>query len=163
MNKVILSEIENAKKLFPLVFRELKKYTTKLDYQYYSGKRHSWSEKLLSEKALLKKLFNITGKDVAIINSYIDFSDWESFFEDKTLYNLSLIISLPEPKIIEDISQEELYEIWEIVTQENYKKSFNRFSGDIEYSFSEHFNDYFEKLLEINLQHLLDCDDVDGA
>ena len=147
MNKTILSEIENAKKTFPLVFRELKKYTTKLDYQYYSGKRRSLYEKLLSEKVLLKKLYNITGKDVVIINSYIDFSDWESFFEDKTLYNLSFIISLPEPKIIEDISQEELYEIWEIVKQENYKKSFNRFSGDIEHRFSEHFNDYFEKLL----------------
>ena len=110
----------------------------------------------------------ITEKGITIVDSSICLFGWETtYLDDYALQNLSIRISLPEPKVIENITEEELYEICEIVKQENYrvraKFNIDLFGLNIEHRFSEHFNDYFEKLLEINLQHLLDCDDVEGV
>ena len=159
MNKTIVSDIETGKKLYPLVLRELSLYFNNIR-QYIASKGISNLGYYFSEESKEKeaefhnKLQKITGKDITLIESYLDEynNNWEDL--DSAIYCLK--IAMPEPKIVEDISKEELFEICEIVKQENHKNNFNCFSGDIEHRFSEYFNDYFEKLLEINLQYLLE-------
>jgi hypothetical protein len=148
MNKTILSEIENAKKIYPFVLREIRKFGIKISDQ-------QTLHLLNSDSILSKKLQKRTGKEIAIINSYINSYLIRNTGEldDEDFRNLSLEISMPEPKIIENISQEELEEIYEIVKQENYKKNAN---DAIEWNFFMHFNNYFQAILEINLQYLLD-------
>jgi hypothetical protein len=140
MNKTILSEIENAKKLYPLVLREISKFYLRIELGY------------ASKKKLLEKLQKITGKNIFIftITSYLYEYSGETFIEEQ---NLSFKISMPEPKIIENISQKEIYEIYEIVKKENYRNNAN---DAIEWIFFRHFNDYFQAILEINFQYLLD-------
>jgi hypothetical protein len=154
MNKTVLSEIKNAKKVYPLVLNEIRKFGLRME-------RHIdpffdpffVNDKGPSDKFLLKKLHKITGKDIAVIDSYIE--GWESdpFWREADVQDYSINISLPEPKIIDNITQEEISEIHEIVKSENYKN----FTKDLfERKFFREFNDYFQKLLEINLQYLLD-------
>jgi len=147
MNETILSDIKNAKEVYPLVLYEIRKFGIKMakliDAFSFNGIR---------DRNLLEKLHKITGKDISIIDSYI--VGWESnpFWYEYDFQNYSINISLPEPKVIKNITQEELYEIWEIVKSENYGYYANDF---FERKFYRQFNDYFEKLLEINLQHLM--------
>jgi hypothetical protein len=101
-------------------------------------------------KILLRKLHKITEKDIPLIDSYID--GWDTSWKEEAFQDLSFRISLPEPKIIKNISKEEIYEIYTIVKRENYRANTNDF---IERKFFRFFNDYFQKLLEINLQYLL--------
>jgi hypothetical protein len=154
MNKTILSDIEKSKETYPLVLNEIRKYSQKIsdisivDSLDSSGDYDMKFENLL--RKLVEKLHKITGKEIAFIDSYID--GWDTGWTEEDFEDLSFKISLSEPKIIENISQEEMYEIFKIVKGENYKASANDF---IERRFFRHFNDYFQKLLEINIQHLL--------
>jgi hypothetical protein len=158
MNKTVLSEIEKAKNAYPLVLKEIHAL-----YDNYYCQRSSLlkpnvdSEGRLFSNSLNKiisKLNEITGKDIVVIASY---NEWYALELQEDYENLSFKISLPEPKIIEDITQAELKEIYEIVKSEDYKKYAHT---HIEYKFFNQFNDYFQGLLEINLQYLLNnCDE----
>ena len=148
MNKTILSEIKRAKEIYPLVLYEIRKFGIKMaesiDAFSFDGG--------IPDYNLLKKLHRITGKDIVIIDSYID--GWESnpLWYEYDFQKYSINISLPEPKIIKNITQEELSEIYEIVKSENY----SHYASDFfERKFFKEFNDYFQKILEINLQYLL--------
>ena len=79
--------------------------------------------------------------------------EWSLYFSNIRLYIASKGISILKYYSSEESKEKELFEICEIVKQENYKKTL--IASDIEHRFPEHFNDYFEKLLEINLQQLL--------
>jgi hypothetical protein len=159
MNKEILKEIENAKQIYHLVLTEIRRYAMKIvnSLSSFSDLDIMFLEDLWrspSDKTLKEKLHKITGKDTAIISSCISDFIWESGFYDEEYQDLSFKISLPEPKIFISISPEELFQIYEIVKRENYWENANDY---IERRFFMYFNNYFEKILEINLEYLLSC------
>jgi hypothetical protein len=150
MNKIILSDIEKSKEIYPVVLNEIRKYGQKMhevSIVDFLGVSEPSDKKF---KILLRKLHEITEKDISLIDSYID--GWDTGWKEEDFQNLSFKISLSEPKIIKNISQEEISEIYTIVKTENYKANANDF---IERKFSRLFNDYFQELLEINLKYLL--------
>jgi hypothetical protein len=151
MNKTILSDIERSKEIYPIVLNEIRKCGQKMlsIFDLFDSDIDMKFENLL--RKLVRKLHKITGKDIALIDSYIDDS-WDTDWKEEDFEDLSFIISLSEPKIIENISQEEISEICKIVKGENYMVNAYDF---IERRFFRYFNDYFQELLEINLQHLL--------
>jgi hypothetical protein len=148
MHKEIISNIENAKKLYPIIFEILN------DFCY--DDMDSFDEKKMDSfwkryKKLLIKLSGITGKDISTIDSYIG-NDWETDFSKAEIQDISFRISLPEPKFIKNISQKEVNEICEIVKMENYRC----IAKDIiERKFHRCLNDYFQRLLEINLEQIM--------
>ena len=152
MNKTILSDIEFAKKIYPIVVHEFEKFINKnYDDSIFSiidCDSVYLSDFFSQNEYLLKKLNKITGKDINIIDDYIN-----DYFKHEGLYNLSFRISLPEPKIIENVTEEEIFVIYKIVKSENYKNYANDY---FERRFYKQFNVYFQDLLEINLKYLLD-------
>ena len=152
MNKTILSDIKKTKALYPVVFEKVCKYS----YKCKVFDKHFLKKK----DNLMRRLYKITGKDIALIESC--FSEMEIGASYTDIYSdmgyldhlsyISFRVSLPEPKIIESISQEEISEIYDIVKTENYGIYANDY---FERKFFKEFNDYFEKLLDINLQYLL--------
>jgi hypothetical protein len=152
MNKLILSDIEKSKGIYPIVLNEVKKYGQEMSCISIVDFANTSENSDKKFKDLLRKLHKITGKDIAVIDPCID--GWDYAWNEKDFQDLSFRLSLSEPKIIENITQEEISEIYKIVKDENYKTNANDF---IEYKFSRLFNDYFQKLLEINLQYLLNA------
>jgi hypothetical protein len=143
-HKAILSDIERAKTLFPIVSGVIRGFK-------YDTTSQSITNFMNEFDKLLEELHEITGKDIPIIDSYFG-GGWETDVDEEDIQDLSFKIALPEPKAIEDISQEEISEICKVVEEENFKIMASDF---IEIRFHICFNDYFEKLLEINLQYLL--------
>jgi uncharacterized iron-regulated protein len=151
MNKIILSDIEKSKEIYPIVLNEIRKYGKNMfDMSMDDFLNTSESSDDKNFKKLLIKLHEITKKDIVLIDSYID--GWDTDWTEKDFQDLSFRISLPEPRTVENISQEEICEIYKIAKEENYKVNAN---DSIERRFFRYLNDYFEKLLEINLQYLL--------
>jgi len=140
MNKTILAEFAKAKNIYPLVLGTLMKHDN----------RPYFLENWIPNNLLLDELKKITGKHITVIDSCFKSMDFICYIED--FEDLSFIISLPEPKIIKNITQEEMAVIAEIVKDEDYRKYT---TDNIVYGFFTHFNNYFEKLLEINLQYLM--------
>ena len=151
MNETILADIDFAKKVYPVVLHELRKYYYNQFIRNFAFFSVDTTIRLKFQK-LLNKLHVITEKDIAIINSYIDGHGWTSNNIEENFQNLSFLISLPEPKIIKNISMEDIHEINEIVKSENYAIYASHY---IEHRFSIQLNDYFQELLEINLKNLL--------
>ena len=145
MNKTILSDIDFAKKTYPIVLHEIRRF--------YFNKFLRNIENSMAKNKLFKKLHEITGKDIDIIDSYISECGWTSKDIEENFQSLSFVISLPEPKIIENITEEEILEIYKIVKSENFRIYANDY---IEHMFYMQFNVYFQDLLEINLKYLLD-------
>jgi hypothetical protein len=150
MNKIILSDIEKSKEIYPIVLNKIRKYGQKMYKISIVDFINTPDASDKKFKTLLRKLHEITGKDISLIDSYMD--GWDTGWKEEDFQDLSFRISLSEPKIIKNISQEEISEIYTIVKSENYKANANDF---IERKFSRLFNDYFQRLLEINLQYLL--------
>ena len=78
MNETVLADIDSGKKLYPLVLREIINFHHKKFYPKFFLNNITIFPLVnrLEEKNLLKTLHSITGKDIDVIDSYIN--GWES-------------------------------------------------------------------------------------
>jgi hypothetical protein len=139
MRKELEPDIDFAKKIFPEV-KELIEKSGKVMSNYAYNK-------------LEKKLHELSGKD---ISKYDIEKAWDTYDPHEDLMsnivnNLSVRICLPDPKVVPDITKEEVIEIIKRLRFNIFGKLSNNDLGDLKYRVEGHLHGYFHKLLEINL------------
>ena len=161
MYKQIEADIKVAKELYPKVKRLIKKYTkfvdkygdeNKIEYNKLNEKILKITEKNINcyEFNLLEiwKDFIIPGKNML---KYGDSKAYMNSWMTRILHITSFHISFPEPKIINDLTREDIIYIIEKIQNSKYGIS------DIENKFLNNFSSslqsYFKKLLKINFKN----------
>lgn len=140
LRKEIQPDFKTAEKLYPEVLKLILTYT---DYCDENG-----DEDNSEYEKLENKLHKMTGKDMS------QFNLWE-WCEEEGAENLAFSISLPEPKIVDKITKEELIEI--IRKLKTFEEPINIESlQEIFYIHTVFGNGYFEKFLEKNFK-TYDC------
>ena len=136
LRKEIEPDFETAKKLFPKILKLILTYT---DYCYNNG-----DEDNIEYKKLEDKLYEMLGKDMS------QFDLWE-WWEADGAENLAFEISLPKPKIVDNITKDELINI--------VRRRITFEVPDYVDDFKEMFyvntvfeNGYFDKFLELNFK-----------
>jgi len=131
LRKEIEPDIETAEKLYPEVLELILAYT---DYCDENG-----DEDNSEYQKLENKLHGITGKDISRFNL------WE-WWEAEGAENLSFDISLPDPKIVDNILKTELIEIVKRkMTFVMHNDNDDSFKGQFHYRFGNFYIDFLEK------------------
>ncbi len=137
LRKQIEPQFDIAENLYPEVLKLILDYTSFCD--------ENGDEEFIEYKNLEEKLHVLTGKDITQFN----LSEW---WEEDGAENLAFNISLPDPKKVDDLTKDELYEIVK------RRKTFDGFcenDSDFISTFyvnTTYGNGYFEKFLEKNLK-----------
>ncbi len=131
LRKEIEPDIGIAEKLYPEVLKLILAYTAYCD--------ENGDEDNSEYQKLEKKLHEMTGKDMSKFNL------WE-WWEVDGAENLAFDICLPDPKIVENITKEELTEI---VRRKKtflmHDKNDESFKGQFHYRFDDYYIDFLEK------------------
>ena len=139
LRKEIEPDFETAEKLYPKIVKLILEYT---DYCDENG-----DEENIEYKKLEEKLHKMTGKDMT------QFNLWE-WWEADGAENLAFDISLPNPKIVKDITNLELEEIVRriktITLQDDNDESLK---GQFHYR----IDDYYINFLELNFKTFDHC------
>ncbi|MFB9077946.1 hypothetical protein ACFFLS_04670 [Flavobacterium procerum] len=137
LRKEIEPQFDIAEKFYPEVLKLILEYT---DYCDENG-----DEEFVEYKKLEEKLHLMTGKDMS------QFNLWE-WWEEDGAENLAFNVSLPDPEKVENITQEELYEIVRrLTTFEEPDKNSPEFI--IMFGMNTVFgNGYFYKFLKLNFK-----------
>lgn len=131
LRKEIEPDIETAEKLYPEVLKLILAYT---DYCDENG-----DEDNSEYQKLENKLHGITGEDISRFNL------WE-WWEAEGAENLSFDISLPDPKIVDNILKTELIEIVKRkLTFVMHNDNDDSFRGQFHYRFGDFYIDFLEK------------------
>jgi Na+/phosphate symporter len=131
MRKELEPDWEIAEKLYPTIKNLIEKYAEYCD--------ENDDEDLTEYKKLEDKLSKITEKDISKYN----LQEW---WEEEGLEVLAFRISLPAPKIVSDISREELLEIINQIKNSVEIDCDDSFKSDFIY----YLSDYYHELLEMN-------------
>jgi hypothetical protein len=135
MRRELEPNIGKAKKLYPQIVGLIEKYTEYCD--------ENGDEEDIEYKKVELKLHEITGKDISQYNLF-------EYWEEEGLEVLSFRISLPEPNIINNITEEELTEIINILKDDDFEdKNGNDFAEEFKY----YLDKYYHRLLEINFRN----------
>ena len=136
MRKELEPDVETAKKLYPKIVELIENYTEFAD--------ENGDEDFVEYKKLENRLNEITGKDMSQYNL------WE-YWEEEGLEVLSFKISLPYPKVVNNITKVELIEIVKIIKEDIFEKDEN--GDEFVEEFKYHFEDYYHNLLKINCKN----------
>jgi len=134
MRKELEPDMEIAEKLYSQIKGLIEKYTEYCD-EYGDGEE-------IEYKNLENKLYEITGKDISQYNL-------SEYSEEEGLEVLSFRISLPEPKIVSDITEEEVTEIVKRIKSDVFQESNENNFKNI---FHCYLGDYYHKLLKRNFK-----------
>jgi hypothetical protein len=135
MRKELEPDMRTAEKLYKKVVKLIENYTVFYD--------ENGDEENIEYKKLETKLNEITGKDISQYNLF-------EYWEEEGIEILSFKICLPEPKIIENITKEELAEIIAIIKDGDFEHiNGNDFFEEFKYNLYE----YYHKLLKVNFKN----------
>ncbi len=138
LRKEIEPEFDIAEKLYSQVLKLILDYTEFCD--------ENGDEENIEYKNLEEKLHLLTGKDMT------QFNLWE-WWEEDGAENLAFNISLPDPKKLNDISKNELFEIVDLIkTFEEPEDNTSEFISTF-YRNTIYGNGYFKKFLEKNFKN----------
>jgi len=156
MREELKPNLEFAENIFPKVYklvkkafvflhneRLMKKYVTENNIFMHNNWKNNCLTRRLEHKTFTKienKLSKITAKDMSQYHN----PDFWLFAGDSKAF----IISLPEPKIINDISKEELTEIVTKIWKRSFLEEEDRKYSVAKYGY--YLKHYYKKLLEIN-------------
>jgi hypothetical protein len=134
-----------AKKLYPQIKELLEKYTEYVD-EY-------GDEKDIEYKKMEKKILEITGKNIS------EYKEWE-YLRIVGLEEEAFKISLPDPKIVNDITKDELIEIVERMNRDYFDDNgeLKKIAGEDEfiYEFKIYLYNYYHELLKMNFKKKYD-------
>ena len=130
-----------AKKLYPQIKELLEKYTEYVD--------ENGDEENIEYKKVEKKLHEITGKDMS---QY----DLLYYWEGEGLEVESFRIALPDPKIVNDITKDEVIEIVKRMDKHFFDDNgeYEKIDGEDEFThqFKLYLKEYYHELLKINFK-----------
>jgi hypothetical protein len=135
MRKELWPDMRSAEKLYKKVAKLIEKYT---DFYDENG-----DEDHIEYKKLEIQLNEITGKDISQYNLF-------EYWEEEGMEVLSFKISLPEPKIIENITREELTEIITMIKDRDFE---NIKGNDFVEEYKYNLDVYYHKLLKANFKN----------
>ena len=134
LRKEIEPDFETAEKIYPEVLKLILAYT---DYCDENG-----DEDYTEYRNLENKLHEMTGKDMS------QFNLWE-WWEEEGAEVLAFRISLPDAKIVDNITLDELTEI--VRRQKTFVEQ-DENDGSLKGQFHYHIDDYFIDFLELNFK-----------
>ncbi|MDR1246527.1 MAG: hypothetical protein LBK57_05800, partial [Clostridiales Family XIII bacterium] len=135
MRKELEPDMETAEKLYKEVLKLIEEYT---DFYDENG-----DDEDIEYKKSEAKLKEMTGKDISQYNLF-------EYWEEEGPEILSFKISLPEPKVIENITKEELTEIITTLKDRDFE---NIIGNDFVEEYKYYLDEYYHKLLKVNFKN----------
>ncbi len=134
LREEIEPDFETAERLYPIVLKSIMDYTEYCD--------ENGDEDFSEYEKLATSLHQLTGKDMSQYNL------WE-WWEEEGAEVLAFKIALPNPKVVDNVTKEELTEL---VSRLKAIKTLNEQDTSLKAKFIYHLDEYYFRFLEINFK-----------